>query len=253
MNKYYRQGIAAKGHDGHEDGDSLLWACLLLAVGDSSQISPILECQDEQGQMFRSPRLKDEGPARNSFSRDMATGFTLAAASSERVWPAYKLWIEYILANECEACEVHDGRCIMTPGIFFWAHYLGIFVPWWYRYTAYLNRLYLSLACYVNPTGYQLHLAGVSLLIQKKLGQWGWLEQKGALRLAKRQPKNPFFQWLAGNNSEARFLLDEVKMYISFDGQGRMHQWAWERDDKERAWQDSCGHDIEFMEMLLNG
>lgn len=253
MNKYYNKGIAAKGLDGHEDGDSLLWASLLLAAGDSSQISPILECQDEQGQMFRSPRLRKKGSARNSFSRDMATGFTLAAASSAKVWPAYKSWIEFTFANECEACDDHDGRCIMTAGIYWWAHHLGLDVPWYYRYTTYLNRLYLFLAALLTPAGYQLHLVGVSLFIQKKLGQWGRLEQKAAARLAKRQPKNPFFQWLTGNTSEANFLLDEVLMHIHYEGQGRMHQWAWERDDSEQAWQDSCGHDIEFMEMLLDG
>lgn len=249
--KHYKQGIASKGRHGHEDGDSLLWAALLLAAGETGQADAIRACQDISGRMYRAPSRVglDE---RNSFSRDMATGLTLAAASDEKLKNgAYKNWIEYVLANECEACEIHDGRCLMTPGIFFWAHYLGILVPWYYRYTVYLNRLYLWLACYINPTGYQLHLAGVSLLIQKKLGQWGVLEKKAAARLAKRQPKNAFFQWLSGNISEASFLLDEIIMQLSFDGQGDMHQWAWERADEERAWKDSCGHDIEFMKRLL--
>jgi len=252
MKCYYNQGIAAKGHDGHEDGDSLLWASLLLAAGEKSQAEAILACQDISGQMYRAPS-KVGTTDKNSFSRDMATGFTLAAASDDRVKRAYENWIHFTLDNGCEACEEHDGRCLITPGIYFWAHYLGIKVPWYYRWTAFLNRLYLLISCYFTPVGFQLHLAGVSLLIQKKIGQWGIIEQEAAEKLAERQPKNAFFQFLAGNKSKAKFLVDEVKIVILYEGQGRMHQWCWEREDAERAWKDSCGHDVVFMDLLLSG
>jgi hypothetical protein len=252
MKRYYNQGIAAKGHDGHEDGDSLLWAALLLAAGEEGQAKAIRNCQDMFAQMYRAPSRVGKAE-KNSFSRDMATGFTLAAASHQSIREvAYTNWIGYTLENGCEACKEHDGRCLMTPGIYWWAHYMGVHVPWYYRWTAFLNRLYLFIACFVNPVGYQLHLAGVSLFIQKKIGQWGTLEQKAAEKLTKRQPKNAFFQWLAGNMKEAKFLLDEVKIVILYEGQGRMHQWCWEREDKERAWKDSCGHDIVFMDLLLS-
>lgn len=253
MKRYYKQGIAAKGRHGHEDGDSMLWASLLLASGESSQADAIRACQDISGRMYRAPSLAGI-EAKNSFSRDMATGLTLAAASDEKLRDgAYKNWIEYTLENGCSACNEHDGRCLMTPGIYWWAHYLGIDVPFYYRWTAFLNRIYFLIAALVNPPGYQLHLVGVSLLVQKKLGQWGYLEKKAAARLAKRQPSNPFFQFLAGNNLKAGTLLEDIKMQLSIDGQGAMHQWGWEREDAERAWKDSCGHDIIFMEMLLNG
>lgn len=252
MKREYNNGIAAKGYGGHEDGDSILWASLLLAAGEIMQVNAIRSCQDKDGRMYRSPRLRNRGPALNSFSRDMATGLTLAAASySPLAKMAYAKWIHYTLNNKCQACEDNDGRCIMTPGIYWWAHYIGVKVPWYFRVTRWLNRPYLWLACYTNPPGFQLHLAGVSLFIQKKLGQWGILEKAAAKKLAKRQPRNPFFQWLAGNDFEAGFLLDEIVMQISFDGQGKMHQWAWEREDAECAWKDSCGHDIAFMKLLL--
>lgn len=253
MKRYYNQGIASKGRHGHEDGDSMLWAGLLLASGEKDQADAIRACQDVVGQMYRAPSrvgTKDK----NSFSRDMATGLTLAAASDEKLRKgAYTDWIRYTLDNGCQACEEHDGRCLMTPGIYWWAHALGIKVPFYYRLTTFINRLYMWVACYVNPTGYQLHLAGVSLLIQKKLGQWGVLEKLGAKRLAKRQPQNAFFQWLSGDVEKAAFLLEEVKWYIENEGQGHMHQWGWERDDEEKAWQDSCGHDVVFIENLLRG
>lgn len=252
MKRYYKHSIAAKGHDGHEDGDSMLWASLLLSVGEILQLNAIKNCQDDSGKMYRSPRLKEIGSAKNSFSRDMATGLTLAAASYPPLAKtSYAKWIEYTLNNKCQACEEHDGRCFMTPGIYWWAHAMGIKVPWYYRITSFINRIYLFIACYVNPPGYQLHLAGVSLLIQKKLGQWGWREKKAALKLAQRQPENPFFHLLAGNKARASWLYDEVKHVLDIEGQGRMHQWAWERDDKEQAWRDSCGHDMEFIKRLL--
>jgi hypothetical protein len=253
MKRYYNQGIASKGRHGHEDGDSLLWAALLLAAGESSQADAIRACQDIFGQMYRAPSRVGTAD-KNSFSRDMATGFTLAAASDDRIREhTYANWIAYTLENGCEACKEHDGRCLMTPGIYWWAHYLGIHVPFYYRWTAFLNRLYLLIAAFTTPTGYQLHLTGVSLFIQKKLGQWGWLEKKAAARLANRQPSNPFFAWLAGRLPQSSYLLEEAKFIINQEGQGAMHQWAWERDDKEEAFRDSCGHDIMFIEMLLRG
>ena len=229
----------------------MLWAGLLLAAGEKSQADAIRACQDISGRMYRAPSLAGI-EAKNSFSRDMATGLTLAAASNESLRNgAYRNWIEYTLENGCQACNEHDGRCLMTPGIYWWAHYLGIRVPFYYRASAFLNRIYFAIAAAVNPPGYQLHLVGVSLLIQKKLGQWGFLEKTAAARLAKSQPENAFFQYLAGNKDKARWLLDEIKFYLENEGQGGMHQWGWEREDAERAWKDSCGHDIAFMEMLL--
>jgi len=251
MKRYYKQGIAAKGHDGHEDGDSMLWAGLLLAAGETAQEDAILACQEETGEFKRAPSRVGV-PSTNSFSRDMATGLTLGAASSGNVRHVYKRWIAYTLDNRCMACKDHDGRCFMTPGVYWWAHYMGIDVPFYYRWTAFLNRLYLFIACFINPPGYQLHLAGVSLFIQKKIGQWGYLERRAAAKLAKRQPANAFFQWLAGDTVKAKYLVEEVKHYIASEGQGRMHQWGWEREDAERAWKDSCGHDIVFMDLLLN-
>jgi hypothetical protein len=258
--KEYAGGMPCKGHA--EDGDSLLWAGLLHASGMRVWES-IVASQTENGQFFRSP-LRAENARHglielNSFSRDMSTGLNLAAAADSvpfKVIEAYEMWIDYIRKNGCRACKDTDGRCIMTPANFWMASYAGAEnIPIGYELTRWLNKPYLLVASVFNPKGFQLHLVGVSVFAmvfhygsRRKLP----LSLKLACRvLSKRQPKNAFFAWLAGDNQSAKKINDEIKVYLEANGQGDRHQWCWERDDAEEAWRDSCGWDVEFIDNLL--
>lgn len=251
-------GIPCKGHQ--EDGDSLLWAGLLKASG--MEFDDAILSSSFDGQFFRSPLRADKARSGlselNSFSRDMATGLTLAASSdtgSLRILSAYEQWVDFISKNRCIACK-GDARCIMTPAVFWMASYAGADnVPAAYDVTRWLLKPYLLLTSSINPKGYQLHLVGVTIFTmvfhygsRKKLS---FLLKLAAKMLHKRQPNNPFFAWLAGKNAEAEAVLSNIKQYIAQNSQGRRHQWAWERDDAEEAWKNSCGWDIMFMDNLL--
>lgn len=252
-------GMPCKGHQ--EDGDSLLWAGLLNASGMDLE-DPILR-SSFRDQFFRSPLRADNAKngvkELNSFSRDMATGLTLAAASDKapfRVLDAYESWIRFVIKNKCIACKDSDGRCIMTPAVFWLASYAGAgSVQLGYELTRFLVKLYLLIASIVNPKGYTLHLVGVSMLTM--VYHYGSRKKMpislklAALFLHKRQPKNAFFAWLAGKDDKAKAIVDDVSQYVAANGQGRRHQWAWERDDAEEAWKNSCGWDIIFIENLL--
>lgn len=259
--KEFAGGMPCKGHI--EDGDSLLWAGLLHASGMKLD-ECIVASQTEDGQFFRSP-LRAENARHgltelNSFSRDMATGLTLAAAADNapfKVINAFEEWVEFVLQNGCKACKDTDGRCIMTPATFWLASYAGADnVPAAYVLTRFLNKPYTLIAAALNPKGYTLHLVGVSVFImvhhygsRKKLP----LSLKLAARtLHSRQPKNAFFAWLAEKDQEAKAINEAVKLHIAKHGQGDRHQWCWERDDEEEAWRDSCGWDVEFIDNLLN-
>jgi hypothetical protein len=263
-NEIYREtagGMPCKGYQ--EDGDSLLWAGLLHAA-DLDMTDCILKCEVE-GQFFRSPiraqRAKLGIEQKNSFSRDMSLGLILAAASDSlpmSVLDAAERWLDYVRSNKCKACQDDtDGRCIMTPTIFWLASYAGLGnVPFVYRATRWLVKPYLLLSAALNPKGYTLHLVAVSLFIMIN-----YYEDVGGkiplwLRLAMhilyyRQPRNAFFAWLAGDTEGAHEINNAVKLYLQNNGQGRMHQWAWERDDAEQAWRNSCGWDVEFIDALI--
>ena len=70
--------------------------------------------------------------------------------------------------------------------------------------------------------------------------------------LADKEINNPFFQWLRGNDEDARLILKSIESKVE-NNPGRGTQWAGERTDSEEAWRDSCGHDLDFMRNLLNG
>lgn len=227
----------------------------------------ILGCEGENGAFFRSPLRRersDQGVTEiNAFSRDMATGLSLAATADAkrqfggRILAAYDRWLMYVLTNGCRACvKDSDGRCYMTPGVFWMAAEAGANnVPIIYKATRWLQIPYLYIAASFNQLGYPMHLTAVSIYAmaisrggRKKLP---FLAKLAARKLAGRQPKNPFFAWLAGSDAKAHVLLYEVKGQLKSNGQGDRHQWGWEREDAEQAWKDSCGWDVVFMENLL--
>ena len=257
------QGLPCKGHQ--DDGDALLWGSLTYASGLDVR-SGIELCESDSGQVFRSPARADKSKQGvielNSFSRDMATGFTLAAAAScykykdGRVLEAYERWVEYTLNNGCRACKDTDGRCIMTPALYWMASYAGASnVPAAYAVTRWFLKPYLLIAAMVNEPGFTLHLVSVTLfMLQIHYGGYDrspFLVKQACRSLHRRQPKNAFFAVLANQKDKARSSLEEVKSHIDANGQGIRNQWCWERYDEEQAHKDSCGWDVDFIENLL--
>ncbi len=227
----------------------------------------ILLCQGKDGQFFRSPLRReraDNGEVEiNSFSRDMATGLSLAAAADAKrefggkIFKAYERWLKHVIENGCRACKDSDGRCLMTPGVFWMAHEAGVrSIPSIYKLTSWLQAPYLYIAASLNKPGYTMHLVGVSLfasvISRGGRSNLSFFAKLAAKKLSSRQPENPFFAWLDGRDHLARAYMRMINSQITLSGQGRRHQWGWERADAEEAWRDSCGWDLIFMENLLN-
>lgn len=241
-----KRGMPVKGNG--DDGDSLLWAGLLTAVGDPQFIPAIKNCQSADGRLWRHPsrvRIDTE----NTFSRDMALGFILYFQATQDHAMA-DAWINYIRGTGYlfPPKQSTDNRHIVTPALWWLMSYAGMNVPTWWRITRWLYRPYNYLETLVTPRGFQSHLKAVAALIMsihdgkrnKRLGQL----------LFKREPNNAFFAWLAGDNHKA-VRLKVALAWRSKNYSGDGSQWCWERTDSENAWKDSMGWDFKFIDYLM--
>ena len=234
MNREYIQGLPCKGNQ--DDGDALLWGGLMYASGEDVG-SAIVACEGKNSEFFRSPFRRESAESGitmiNSFSRDMATGLSLAAIKAKKyefgsqVLDAYNRWVQFTFKNKCKACSNDtDGRCFMTPGIYWMALEAGVKVPLKYKLTNFLHEPYLWIAAKYNKPGYELHLVGVTLFAltvarggRKNLSK---IAKSATQYLTSRQPENPFFAWLAGDDARASALLTIVKANMAVNGQGKL-------------------------------
>ena len=231
------------------DGDSMLWAGLMQAVGDTRSTLGIKMCQTSDGRLWRAPSRVNNQP-QNSFSRDMALGFLLYVQASGDYAMADK-WTTYIKSTGglFPAVESTDTRHIATPALWWAMSYAGIKVPLGYRLTRCLLKPYNRFELKFTPRGYQTHLKAVMSLIMAIHD--GKRDTKFGKELSNREPKNPFYMWLAGRTNEAAaqnafFKSEHAK------NPGTGTQWGYQRDDDEEAWRDSMGWDFLFIEMLIS-
>lgn len=231
-----------------DDGDSMLWAGLMMAVGDSKPGQGIQMCQTPDGRMWRSPGRVNNQP-KNSFSRDMALGFILYIQATGDYYMADK-WVSYIKKEGAlfPANESSDTRHIVTPALWWLISYAGIKVPAIYHYTRFLFNPYNKLELLFTPRGFQRHLKAVSALIMAI--HRGKRDKFYGNFLCKKDPQNPFYLWLAGHSAftiKAQ-LASHKADWIVAGGNGS--QWAWERFDDESAWKDAMGQDFIFIDRL---
>lgn len=229
------------------DGDSMLWAGLMQAVGDKRSTLGIQMCQTPDGRLWRAPQRVNNQP-QNSFSRDMALGFILYVQASGD-YAAADRWVRYIKSTGglFPARESTDTRHIATPALWWTMSYVGIKVPLMYRLTRFLLKPYNQLELIFTPKGYQTHLKAVQTLVMAIRS--GKRDTKFGQALLDREPNNPFFMWLAGKTEEAV----ETNLYLKTihdANPGKGTQWAWQRTDSEEAWRDSMGWDFLFIDML---
>lgn len=229
------------------DGDSMLWAGLMVAVGDKRPIEGIKMCQTPDGRLWRAPsRVNNQ--SKNSFSRDMALGFILYIQTTKDYEMANK-WVKYIKSTGglFPAIESTDTRHIVTPSLWWVMSYAGIKVPLKYRLTRYLLKSYNRFEFKSSPKGYQTHLKAIISLIMAIHD--GKRDTKFGKELSNREPKNPFYMWLAGRVEEAKAYNTFFKLEHDLNP-GAGTQWSYQREDDEQAWRDSMGWDFLFIEML---
>lgn len=233
-----------------DDGDAMLWAGLMSIVGDTRPIEGIKQCQSADGRLWRSP-ARVHIDKKNSFSRDMSLGFILYFMKTKdhdmaNKWISYIKHTGYLFPPE----ESSDNRHVVTPSLWWAMSYAGMKVPLKWKLTRPLYRIMHKASLPFVPSGFELHLWAVSLLILNIHD--GKRDISLGKRLFKREPKNAFFAWLAGDDAEAGRILMDCIQDKAHSGQGNGHQWCWEREDDEKAWRDSMGWDFLFIQMLIH-
>lgn len=239
-------GMPIKGDN--EDGDSMLWAGLMSAVGDTASQLAIKNCQSADGRLWRSPR-RVNNDNKNSFSRDMSLGFILYFIVTKDHEMADK-WIAYIrkTGKLFPSEESTDNRYVITPGIWWLMSYAGMKVPLKWRLTRFLYKYVHAVEIATTPAGYARHLNGVASFILALSS--GKRDRKNGHKLWLKEPNNAFFAWLAGIDGAARAMNEHLREIVKHNP-GNATQWCWERTDSENAWKDSMGWDFLFIDMLL--
>ncbi|SAL51445.1 hypothetical protein [Caballeronia concitans] len=240
-----------------------------------------------RGEWFRSPRLalNPELHPSNSFSNDQNLGVLLSVVNhrSEQKYldrlSAWTTWIEAnaacIIGNEplclrgwprfCRDDNEHG--CGLRPGdiatLATVLHRLNLPLPqgpggaMGQLFDAFVEAaIPITFAdANTNDTDYPLHLVAVEILLWRSFGasdDTSPILDRAAAILHRRQPKNPFFAYLAGEpkNTVAQGVLQfcpDSALSVPKD----KVQWTWERADGTGAEKKSMVWDCIFMANLL--
>lgn len=270
-----------------DDGDMTLFNGLLCASGDERGCKAVAAAQRPDGSWHRSPRLAEDRAARqsDSFSPDMGYGVMLwiiAKRDNPAARAQFASWLHWLEVNQfCKSetnqlgeperqcslrvcLDASEQGCYPGPG---WiaslasvVHALGldteIMDP---DLRALFDKLrnealnWLALDAQLNAPGFSRHLAAAALWIHMQLNTSdpaGVLPRVGA-RFTQKEPRNPFFAYLAGSPPEATRSLTLSLCPKDESQLKRKNQWAWERTDSEEAWRDAMLWDCIFMARLL--
>ena len=268
-----------------DDGDTNLFSGLLCAAGVEDGCAAVADALEESsGQWHRSPRIRRFGNDRggSAFSPDMALGTQLYLIKSGDMRRA-KLWLDWLhrsvpcsieLFGECvlyglpRFCtdDVADKGCTMRPGdaavLAQTVNYLqrkhgmpplpdGRLGGYLGTFSGLGPRLE-EISSLVNRPGFSQHLVGVSILLYRLTGETDARLDSAARALSEKNPGNAFFSFLAGT-PRTEVIGQTLARCPSPNNLPTppLHQWQWERDNSDRAWEHSCYWDCIFMEALL--
>lgn len=268
-----------------DDGDITLFNGLLCAAGDKRGCDGVANAQDSTtGQWFRSPRIRLHGNDRggSAFSPDMALGVQLYLIKTGDVQRASK-WFAWLHENVPCAWEIFgkcivigiprfctddttEKGCVMRPGdaaalsatVTYLQEKKGMAALPDGRLRGYLGTMsgagpqLEQISSYVNKPGFSQHLVGVSILLYRMLGSTDNKLDDAATRLVAKNPGNAFYSILA------RLPKDQIETEILYRCPNPhiplkypLHQWQWERDNEDKAWESSCFWDCIFAKELL--
>ena len=213
-----------------DDGDINLFAGLLCLSGSSLGCDTVKHSLDPAtGKWYRSPRRAQTNNlgSPNSFSPDMALGAQLyVATTNDR--DSLKSWLVWM--DDHRPCWIGSGDscvkglllrfctddpekgCTARPGdlaiLDATTTKMGIFPPTKdvqnLLHQAGINLMDMVwTSSQVNEPGYSQHLTGVEVLLLRRLGYKDDRLTAAAQTLAKKQPQNPFFQYLAEGPTQA--------------------------------------------------
>lgn len=268
-----------------DDGDMTLFNGLICSADTTAGCDAVSGSQDpDSGRWYRSPRLRLIGPGvtTNSFSPDMAVGVYhwLVSRPSPENKASFERWLDWLAKNkrclnaDCSRkwprfCPDDDDAqpgaeygCTMRPGdlatLGVVTAALGIPVrdPQIRALSEKWKESAVTLAwisAHTNEVGYRLHLAASVLYLYSRLGVVDPALTDAIASLKERQPKNPFFNYLAGDITSAKSLTFQLcpATRDSVAPIGQRFQWSWERADSEEAWKKSMLWDCLFISKKL--
>lgn len=268
---------------GCDDGDMTLFNALLCAAGEKIGCDAVIAAQEVSGRWWRSPRrIGIEHTPTNgeddSFSPDQALGVLLYVVSEKQETP-FRSWSSWIDDNRpcwspgtpCALkgwpryCpdDLQDKRCTFRPVDCALLEAVGLASNLGAVCKVALKELGVNTnfewpleamafgSTIINDVGFPMHLAAVQILILQRLGLYKSSTDLAALVLTLREPRNPFFAFLAqGNTQGVRNLTLSLCPKIG-EPPTKRSQWAWERSASETAWKDSMYWDCIFMGRLL--
>lgn len=264
-------GFPSKGNC--DDGDMVLFGGLLCASGDARGCELVRQSQGADGRWWRSPRrnpgnLGDD----RSFSRDMSLGVMLYLVET-RDTNAAENWVDWIedhrpclqkkpFSNDCLIRGAHrfctdevKQSCTVSPAN--WGNlgrvfqYLGLSRNSEMRKYESADGDALWQKAEQADVGYELHLAGVEVLLKEKMAASRAPRERAVNALVSRQRDNPFYLFLRDGPSPA--VHEKLFSYCpssAAPNSGSRRQWSWERDTAERAWTNTSGWDCLFLANL---
>jgi hypothetical protein len=236
------------GDNNCDSGDSVIFAGLSCLSGGRN-CETVKASQGPNGRFWRSPSRveKDTAP---TFSRDQAKGVMAYLIATKDKQVANK-WLEYIRSQNSRMCPDGVSHCALSAPSWsllgdVWRH-IGLSPTAnmeTHRVADDAIRIYEA----KNNSGYRLHLVALDSWLRREAGRGDRIDDKVTAILHSRQARNPFFAYLAGDFvASARLTLEKCANSPS----GSRRQWAWQREESERAWENSQGWDCVFMLDLL--
>lgn len=223
---------------GSGDADTMLFSGLLCLSGEKIGCDTALRSFSPNGQPHRSPARLTE----NDLSRDMMMGILAYLVGTKDIKTA-KLFQKWLYANNKRLCI---DACTMTQPVWgtmgeVWK-YLGLPLTLEMRAGMLTDDLAQMASAQYNDLGYTEHLVAVHVLIRQATDTNTATYDKVVDILVKKDPNNPFFQWLDGNLTGAIDLCLTQATYTS-----HKREWTIERADPY----DSMGWEFVFLYNLM--
>lgn len=251
-----------------DTGDMTLFSGLLCLSGEELGCKMVADSLDSRGQWWRSPQLIGATTQTNDFSGDMFGG-AIAYLAKTKDQSSFNRWLGFILGNSVripdqgspqltlyKSCyKDTNGTCQLMGDEWHWLRQLaqefststGNFPNYEY------DPSWLLIQSLTNERGYRLHLVAVSTLLHKYTGHFDKNMELVAKVLAAREPENPFFVYLAfGKDKKVYDLVDKYCPAFGAPAPKSQHQWSWEREIEDKAYESTMGWDCVFMANLLN-
>ena len=238
------------------DGDAVLWNGLLCLSGEIQFCSAVNESVSIDGKLNRSPYWEANVRQSDSFSRDMFIGLMAYLIKTKDIELALRVQ-SYIQANDNKLCtDATDSRCTMTSTTWglmahVWEHLGLITFGNMLSHKSTYTFVVASQAAF-SPKGFESHLVASHLVLCKFLGIEDRYTEQAANELAKKDPNNPLFVWLAAGYTDqvVQLLLQQLPTE-SHAGRENL-QWSIERDTAQQHWLRSMGWEWIYLSNLIN-